>query len=52
MGRGLSLNAESLADAPMDAAASVASVASAAKIGELFQYTVGSVSLPRQRSRR
>src|SRR5205085_10350879 len=35
---------------PMDATASVASVASAAKIGELFQYTVGSVSLPRQRS--
>jgi hypothetical protein len=38
------------ADRPMDATASVASVASAAKIGELFQYTVGSVSLPRQRS--
>lgn len=37
-------------DAPMDAAASIASVASAAKIGELFQYTVGSVSLTRQRS--
>ena len=35
---------------PMDAAASIASVASAAKIGELFQYTVGSVSLQRQRS--
>ncbi len=35
---------------PMDAAASVASVASAAKVGELFQYTVGSVTLPRQRS--
>jgi hypothetical protein len=35
---------------PMDAAASVASVASAAKLGELFQYTVGSVSLPRQKS--
>lgn len=34
----------------MDATKSVASVASAAKIGELFQYTVGSVSLPRQRS--
>ncbi len=39
-----------LADKPMDASASVASVASAAKIGELFQYTVGNVSLPRQRS--
>jgi hypothetical protein len=37
-------------DAPIDAAASVASVASAARVGELFQYTVGSVTLPRQRS--
>jgi hypothetical protein len=36
--------------AGVDASSSVASVASAAKIGELFQYTVGSVSLPRQRS--
>jgi hypothetical protein len=35
---------------PMDAMASVSSVASAAKLGELFQYTVGSVSLPRQKS--
>jgi hypothetical protein len=35
---------------PMDATASVSSVASAAKLGELFQYTVGSVSLPRQKS--
>jgi len=35
---------------PMDPAASVASVASASKMGELFQYTVGAVSLPRQRS--
>src|SRR5215211_2866676 len=35
---------------PMDAAASVESIASAAKVGELFQYTVGSVSLPRQKS--
>ena len=34
----------------MDATASVASIASASKVGELFQYTVGSVSLPRQRS--
>jgi hypothetical protein len=34
----------------LDAAASIASVASAGKIGELFQYSVGSVSLPRQRS--
>jgi hypothetical protein len=34
----------------LDAAASVASVASAGDVGELFQYTVGSVSLPRQKS--
>jgi hypothetical protein len=34
----------------MNAAASVASLASASKVGELFQYTVGNVSLPRQRS--
>jgi hypothetical protein len=34
----------------MDAAESVASIASASKVGELFQYTVGNVSLPRQRS--
>jgi len=34
----------------LDPAASVASVASAARIGELFQYTVGNVTLPRQRS--
>ena len=34
---------------PMDAAASVASIASAAKVGELFQYTVGNVRLPRQK---
>jgi hypothetical protein len=35
---------------PMDMTASIASAASATKLGELFQYTVGSVSLPRQRS--
>ncbi|MBC8107585.1 MAG: hypothetical protein H7Z14_13420 [Anaerolineae bacterium] len=35
---------------PIDPIASVASVASAAKVGELFQYTVGNVSLPRQKS--
>jgi hypothetical protein len=34
----------------MDVTASVSSIASAAKVGELFQYTVGSVSLPRQTS--
>lgn len=37
-------------DRDMDASASVRSVASAAKVGELFQYTVGNVSLPRQKS--
>ena len=41
--------AEAVAE-PMDAAASIQSVASAAKVGELFQYTVGNVSLPRQKS--
>lgn len=34
----------------LDAAKSVESVASAAQVGELFQYTVGNVSLPRQKS--
>ncbi|HEV8378584.1 MAG TPA: hypothetical protein VGP99_07020, partial [Tepidisphaeraceae bacterium] len=43
--------AEELADKPIDAAASVASVASATKIGELFQYRVeNAISLPRQKS--
>jgi hypothetical protein len=35
---------------PMDPTASIASIASATKVGELFQYTVGNVSLPRQKS--
>ena len=35
---------------PMDPMASVRSLASAANAGELFEYAVGSVSLPRQRS--
>ena len=35
---------------PMDPTASVRSVASAGRIGELFQYTVGNVSIRRQRS--
>ena len=39
-----------LASVAMDPGASVASVASAAKAGELFEYTVGDVSLPRQKS--
>jgi hypothetical protein len=38
------------AEEQLDASASVRSVASAAKVGELFQYTVGNVSLPRQKS--
>jgi hypothetical protein len=36
--------------AEIDATSSVSAVASAAKVGELFQYTVGNVSLPRQKS--
>ncbi len=35
---------------PLDPTASVRTIASAAKVGELFQYTVGNVSLPRQTS--
>jgi len=47
---GRSAEAE-LADKPIDASASIASVASAAKIGELFQYRVeNTISLPRQKS--
>jgi hypothetical protein len=34
----------------LDAVRSITSAASASKIGELFQYTIGSVSLPRQSS--
>ena len=34
----------------IDPTASIASVASAAKVGELFQYTVGSVNISRQQS--
>ena len=34
----------------MDAMSSVQAIASAAKLGELFQYTVGNVTLPRQKS--
>jgi hypothetical protein len=34
----------------MDAAGSVQAIASAAKLGALFQYTVGNVTLPRQKS--
>ena len=35
---------------PMDASASVQSIASAARIGELFQYVIGNVTLARQKS--
>lgn len=38
------------ADRPIDAASSVSALASGAKVGELFQYTVPDVSLPRQKS--
>jgi hypothetical protein len=36
--------------AMMDAASSVQSIASSGKLGELFQYVVGNVTLPRQKS--
>jgi hypothetical protein len=50
-GQNLFGNANSPADeSAMDPTASVASIASASKVGELFQYTVGNVSLPRQQS--
>jgi hypothetical protein len=42
--------AEAAAAPIMDPTASIASVASAASVGELFEYTVGSVTLPRQKS--
>src|SRR5262249_19463559 len=43
--------AEGPADMPaIDATASVSTIASASKVGELFEYTVGNVSLPRQKS--
>lgn len=52
--RGAGLATNGLADNEMAKAinptASVSSIASAAKVGELFQYTVGSVSIARQQS--
>jgi hypothetical protein len=39
-----------IADQPLDPMASVIAAASVGQIGELFQYSVGHVSLPRQRS--
>lgn len=41
---------EQVADRPIDVAASVESIASAARVGELFQYTISNVTLPRQKS--
>jgi hypothetical protein len=38
------------ANAPMDAVSSVRSMASTSNLGDLFQYTIGSVTLPRQKS--
>jgi hypothetical protein len=38
------------AETPLESTVSVIAAAAAGKIGELFQYTVGHVSLPRQRS--
>jgi hypothetical protein len=38
------------ADNPLDPMASVIAAASASQVGELFQYSVGHVALPRQRS--
>lgn len=50
-GGGLSGRAREMQDAgPIDPTASIQAMASAVSLGELFQYTVGSVSLPRQTS--
>lgn len=50
-GAGFAGSGRELQDAgPIDPAASVQAMASAASLGELFQYTVGSVTLPRQTS--
>jgi hypothetical protein len=38
------------ADKPLDPTASVIAAASAGQVGEFFQYSVGHISLPRQRS--
>jgi hypothetical protein len=46
----LQSNGEEQTRKALDATASVASIASAAKVGELFQYTVGSVTISRQQS--
>ena len=49
-GGGRQMQQQLAAAKPMDATASISSVASAAKVGELFQYTVGNVSIARQQS--
>lgn len=41
---------EAVPGPPMDVTSSIASAAAAAEVGELFQYSIGSVTLPRQRS--
>jgi hypothetical protein len=43
-------DAAAASSAPMNAAASIVSVASSSNLGELFQYTIGDVSLARQKS--
>ncbi len=48
-GQALALNAM-VVTAAMDAASSVQAIASAMKLGELFQYVVGNVTLARQKS--
>ncbi len=47
---GANAMSDSLKRAAMDPTASVAAAASGASVGEFFQYTVGDVSLPRQKS--
>lgn len=42
--------ADALISTPLDPTASIRSLASGARVGELFEYTVGNVSLPRQQS--
>ncbi|MEL7240268.1 MAG: hypothetical protein AAGK78_15525, partial [Planctomycetota bacterium] len=49
-GGGRAMAAEAVPASPMDMTQSVQSAASAADLGELFSYTVGNVTLPRQSS--
>jgi hypothetical protein len=48
--RGMAQLNQVVVTAAMDAASSVQAIASAMKLGELFQYVVGNVTLPRQKS--